>query len=333
MSENVILGLSGGVDSAVAACILKSSGYAVSGVFLDNGLPDAPLPAQETADALGIPLEIVDIRAELEKNVCAPFAEAYQRGETPNPCVMCNPAVKFRALCAAADRAGAGHIATGHYARTENGRLLRGAASNDQSYMLCRLTRDQVSRLLLPLGGYEKSAVRAMAAELGLAAASRPDSMEICFIPDNDYISWLERRGIAPPPGDIVFGGEVVGRHDGVHRWTVGQRLPGLYGGEKLYVSRLCAESAQVEVERGDALFKTRLRVRNMNWLIAAPLSPVTGSVKVRHTRSDEQPCTVTPTPDGGAEICCITPVRAPAPGQSAVIYSGETVLGGGYIV
>ena len=160
--EHVILGLSGGVDSAVSAALLLRQGYAVTGLYLDNGVPGAGAQdAQMVADAVGVPLRVLDIRDALETHVCAPFAAAYLEGKTPNPCILCNPTVKFRALLACADALGAQYVATGHYARTRGGALYKGMPANDQSYMLCRLTREQVSRLLLPLGDYEKAQVRA----------------------------------------------------------------------------------------------------------------------------------------------------------------------------
>ena len=186
--RRVVLGLSGGVDSAVAARLLQRDGYEVLGLYLDIGTESARDDAVSTAAFLGVPLEIRDIRAELEKNVCQPFAQAYLSGETPNPCILCNPSVKFKSLIDYADETDARFVATGHYARTRDGMLFKGMPSNDQSYMLCRLTKAQVARLLLPLGDFEKTQVREMAAEFGIPIAHKPDSMEICFIPDKDYI-------------------------------------------------------------------------------------------------------------------------------------------------
>ena len=329
--KKVVLGLSGGVDSAVSAALLKKE-YEVFGLYLDVGLPGGAAEARAAAEALGVPLRVQDIHAELEEKVCAPFAAAYRRGETPNPCVACNPAVKFRALCAYADVLGAEKIATGHYVRAADGALFKGRPANDQSYMLCRVKRDQAARLVAPLGGFEKAETRALAAEMGLAVAKKPDSMEICFIPDKDYIGWLERRGVSPAPGPVRFHGEQVAEHQGIHRWTVGQRLPGLYGGRKLSVARILPDRNAVEAALWEELFRTRLRALDMNWLIDPPREPLRARVRVRHTKWEMPECTVTPLPDGSAEIVCDEPVRAPAPGQAAALYDGERLLGGGTI-
>ena len=204
--------------------------------------------------------------------------------------------------------------------------------ANDQSYMLCRLTRRQVSRLVLPLGGFEKAQVRAMAEDFGLPAAHKPDSMEICFIPDKDYIGWLGRRTALPPPGDFVFHGEVVGRHEGLHRYTVGQRRPGLLDGRKVYVSRIDAAENRIELALWEELFKTEITARDFNWLIDEPADPIRATVRVRHTKWENPPCTAW-AEDGLVKIRCDEPVRAPAAGQSAVLYDGDRLLGGGFIV
>ncbi len=328
----VVLGFSGGVDSAVSAALLRRAGWEVHGLYLDNTDENARRDAVETAEFLSIPLEIRDVRAELEKEVCAPFCASYLHGETPNPCVLCNPAVKFRALLETADRLGAEAVATGHYARAEGGALYKGRPSNDQSYMLCRLKREQLSRLVLPLGGMEKTATRALAEELALPVAHKKDSMEICFIPDRDYVGWLSRRGELPPPGDFVFHGEVVGRHEGLVRYTVGQRKPGLIDGRKVYISRIDPVNNTIELALWEELFRQELTARDFSWLIDEPQGPVRAGVRVRHTKWEEPLCTATPLGDGLVRIECDTPVRAPAPGQSAVLYDGDKVLGGGFI-
>lgn len=330
--SRIVLGFSGGVDSAVSAMLLKNAGHEVIGLYMDNTDENALRDAVETAEFAGIELEVADVRAALEENVCRPFTDCYLRGETPNPCVICNPSVKFKTLLAAADRRGAELVATGHYARAENGAIYKGRPSNDQTYMLCRLTREQAARAVFPLGELEKTQTRAMAEELRLPVAHKGDSMEICFIPDKDYIGWLGRRAELPGAGDCVLHGEVVGRHEGIYRYTVGQRRPGMIDGRKVYVSRIDARMNTVELALWEELFKTEVTARDFNWLIDAPDKPIRASVRVRHTKWENPPCTV--YNDGGTvRIVCDEPVRAPAAGQSAVLYDGDRLLGGGFIV
>lgn len=330
--SRIVLGFSGGVDSAVSAMLLKNAGHEVIGLYMDNTDENALRDAVETAEFAGIELEVADVRAALEENVCRPFTDCYLRGETPNPCVICNPSVKFKTLLAAADRRGAEFVATGHYARAENGAIYKGRPSNDQTYMLCRLTREQAARAVFPLGALEKTQTRAMAEELRLPVAHKGDSMEICFIPDKDYIGWLGRRAELPGAGDFVLHGEVVGRHEGIYRYTVGQRRPGMIDGRKVYVSRIDARTNTVELALWEELFKTEVTARDFNWLIDAPDKPIRASVRVRHTKWENPPCTV--YNDGGTvRIVCDEPVRAPAAGQSAVLYDGDRLLGGGFIV
>ena len=330
--SRIVLGFSGGVDSAVSAMLLKNAGHEVIGLYMNNTDENALRDAVETAEFAGIELEVADVRAALEENVCRPFTDCYLRGETPNPCVICNPSVKFKTLLSAADRRGAELVATGHYARAENGAIYKGRPSNDQTYMLCRLTREQAARAVFPLGELEKTQTRAMAEEFGLPVAHKGDSMEICFIPDKDYIGWLGRRAELPDAGDFVLHGEVVGRHEGIYRYTVGQRRPGMIDGRKVYVSRIDARTNTVELALWEELFKTEVTARDFNWLIDAPDKPIRASVRVRHTKWENPPCTV--YNDGGTvRIVCDEPVRAPAAGQSAVLYDGDRLLGGGFIV
>ena len=328
----IVVGFSGGVDSAVTTKLLQQAGHQVHGLYLDNAGEEARREAVLAAGHMGIELTVRDVKAELEEKVCRPFTKSYLRGETPNPCILCNPGMKFKNLLAEADRLGADFIATGHYARAEKGALYKGRPANDQSYMLCRLTREQVSRLVLPLGAYEKTQVRALAEDFGLPVAHKPDSMEICFIPDKDYIGWLGRRTALPPPGDFVFHGEVIGRHEGVHRYTVGQRRPGLVDGRKVYVSRIDAANNRVELALWEELFKTEVTARDFNWLIDEPAGPIRATVRVRHSKWENPPCTAW-TEGGLVKLRCDEPVRAPAAGQSAVLYDGERLLGGGFIV
>ena len=329
--KKVVLGFSGGVDSAVCSVLLKKQGYEVHGLYLDNTDENALNDAVKTAEFVGIPLEVRDVKAELEEKVCRPFTECYLRGETPNPCILCNPTLKFKSLLDEADRIGAELIATGHYARCENGVLYKGMPSNDQSYMLCRLKREQIARLILPLGKYEKTETRKMAEEFNLPVAHKGDSMEICFIPDKDYIGWLERRAKMPPEGDFIFHGEIIGRHSGIYRYTVGQRRPGLFDGRKLYISRIDAANNVVELALWEELFKTEVTARDFNWMVDAPTAPVRANVRVRHTKWENPPCAAMVEGER-VIITCDEPVRAPAAGQSAVLYDGDRLLGGGFI-
>lgn len=330
--SKVVLGFSGGVDSAVSAELLKKQGFQVYGLYMDNTDEAARLAAVTAAEQRGIDLKVLDVKAQLEERVCRPFTEAYLRGETPNPCILCNPALKFKSLMEYADAVGAEFVATGHYARAAGGRIYKGRPANDQSYMLCRLTRQQAERALFPLGDYEKAQVRQLAEELGLPAAHKPDSMEICFIPDKDYIGWLSRRAAMPPEGDFVFHGQVVGRHEGIHRYTVGQRRPGLMDGRKVYISRIDPVSNRIELALWEELFQTEVTARDFNWLIEPPRSPICASVRVRHTKWENPPCSAVVEGDR-VRIRCMEPVRAPAAGQSAVLYDGDQLLGGGFIV
>lgn len=329
MENKVVLGLSGGVDSAVAARLLLEGGYQVSGVYLDNGVGD-PEPARAAAEELGIRLDIIDIRPALEEHVCKPFAAEYLAGRTPSPCALCNPTVKFPALLAVADELHAPFVATGHYARARDGRLYRGAGRNDQSYMLARLTTDRLKRCIFPLGELEKPQVRSLAASFGLTAADKPDSMEICFIPDDDYAGWLESRGLGAPEGDFVDAeGHVLGRHRGIHRYTLGQGSGlGISGPHKYYVSAIRPETNQVVLSDGSDLFADQVFVTDLNWFSEA--IPETVTVRLRHSRT-ETPARLEVT-GGGAVVRTLEPVRAPTPGQLAVFYDGDAVLGSGWI-
>lgn len=333
MGEKIVLGLSGGVDSAVAALLLTRQDFSVHCVYLDNGVGD-PASARETASALGLPFQVVDIRRALDAKVCRPFYESYLRGETPSPCALCNPSVKFPALLAVAGELGANLVATGHYARAENGRLLRGRPANDQSYLLARLTPDQLAHIVFPLGGYEKSEIRALAAEASLAAAAKPDSMEICFIPDDDYAAWLDSYGQTPSPGDFVDQkGRVLGRHKGIHHYTLGQgRGLGVSGPHKYYVSAIRPDTNQIVLSDGGDLFAQQVHCRTINWLTAVPVEPLAVTARFRHSK-DETAAILFPQKDGTLLAETQTPVRAPTPGQLAVFYDGDAVACSGWIM
>lgn len=330
--DKIVVGFSGGVDSAVSAALLRGQGYDVRCLYLMTCGTAGAEEARAAADAMGLPIAVADARAALEDAVCRPFAAAYQRGETPNPCILCNPAVKFRFLTEYADAVGAPFIATGHYARSEGGALYKGMPENDQSYMLCRVTREQLGRLVLPLGKFKKTEVRAIAASLGLPAAHKPDSMEICFIPNGDHAAWIEARGEAPPPGNLTYNGAVVGRHHGIHHYTLGQRRGlGFAAGSRVYVSEICPDTNEVVLADGDGLFVSSLAARDMNWLTDPPAAPFACSVRIRHSKA-YFPATAEIAGNGRITVAFPEPVRAPTRGQSAVLYDGGRLLGGGFI-
>ena len=332
MGNKVVLGLSGGVDSAVAARLLQQSGFEVFGLYLDIAGEASREDAKSVAEKLGVSITIADIGAELEEKVCRPFVESYLRGETPNPCILCNPNVKFQTLIECADSIGAEYISTGHYARAIDGHLLKGKPENDQSYMLSRLKKEQVARLVLPLGDYNKEEVRLLAESFNLPVAHKPASMEICFIPDQDYGAYIEKRGIIPPEGNYVDeNGKILGRHKGIHRYTIGQRRGlNISAGKRIFVSAIRPDTNEVVLSDGDELFTTNISVRDVNWLVPQA-SIFKADVRVRHSKVSTA-AEVTPNGDA-AEVRFVEPVRAPTKGQTAVFYNGDEVIGGGFIV
>ena len=326
----VALGFSGGVDSAVSSYLLKKAGCEVFGVYLDNASEKEKLDAVKGAEYAGIPLEIIDVKHELDEKVCSYFEQAYLNGETPNPCIICNRVLKFKNLIEYADRCGCEFISTGHYARSENGALFKGRAENDQSYMLCRILPSQLERLILPLGTYAKSTVREIATDIGLPAAAKPDSMEICFIPDKNYIKWLGERCSLPGEGNFIFHGEITGQHSGIYRYTVGQRLPGLIDGRKVYISKINPMDNTITLSLWEELFTNDVYASDFSYLVDMPDS-FEASIRVRHTKWEEPACTVEKL-GAGIHASCFNPVRAPARGQSAVLYKDDRVIGGGFI-
>lgn len=337
MKPKIVLGLSGGVDSAVAAALLREN-YEVYCVWLDIGLGSGE-DAAALAERLELPFETVDIRADLEHFVCEDFCREYLAGRTPLPCARCNPLVKFPALLRAGEAHGCESVATGHYARTTPGPggrtlLRKGRPSNDQSYMLSRLTQNLLHRSIFPLGGFEKAEVRAMAAELGLSVAHKPDSMEICFIPSGDYAAWLDQRAATPPPGDFIDGeGNVLGRHKGIHHYTVGQgRGLGLSGPHRYFVSAIDPVRNTVTLSDGSDLLAERVLCLRPNWSSVDSLDgPMDVTVRLRHSRT-ETDAVILPCANSGVEVRLRTPVRAPTPGQLAVFYQGDVVVGSAWI-
>ena len=330
MRPRVVLGFSGGVDSAVAARLLTMQGWDVRCVYLETGSGEGEY-ARESAERMGLPFESVDACALLEREVCAPFEAAYLAGATPSPCVLCNRRVKLKLLCEAADALGIERIATGHYAAARAGAVFRGRPENDQSYMLCLVTRAQARRLVLPLGGYIKRDVRALAAQFGLSQAEKPDSMEICFIKGGDFAGWIDSRGHAPGEGALIYKGERVGTHGGVHRYTLGQRRGlGFAAGRRVFVSEIRPETNEVVLSDGDGLYMEHIRTGEANWLITPPQGDFRCEVRVRHSR--DLTLATARSVDGALEIDFDKPVRAPVPGQAAALYAGGMLIAGGII-
>ncbi len=336
--KKAAIAMSGGVDSGAAAYLLHKEGYECLGVTFDmNGTEDGA-GARAICDALGIPHSTEDATADFMKYVRTPFAETYEGGATPNPCVICNRDVKFPRLIAAADAAGCELAATGHYARI--GRIgdscyIRKGADNakDQSYMLWALPESTVKRMIFPLGEYTKSEIREIARAASLPCHSSPDSQDICFIPDGDMRGYLDRTLGAAVNGDFVDkDGNVLGTHIGQRNFTIGQsRGLGIALGRRMYV--LGKDSATNRVVLGDEgdLYKTEVRAVGIR-LWDSLESERRLSVKLRYTRTEN---TAVVWQSGEDEITARfdEPVRAPAPGQSMVLYDGDCVIGGGFII
>jgi len=346
MGNKVFVAMSGGVDSTAAALLLLEQGYDVEGVTLrlreGQGGGDID-DARTAAEALGIRHTVLDLCTLFREKVMGRFISEYVQGRTPNPCIDCNREIKFGALLDWALEQGADYIATGHYARVrqdgDTGRwaLLRGLdRRKDQSYVLYQLTQRQLSHLLLPVGTYEKPRLREIAAQRGLVNAGRPDSQDICFIPDGDYAAFLERQGVALAPGDFVDEkGHVLGRHRGLERYTTGQRKGlGVSADRPLYVVRKDRETNSVVLGPEESLYTRTLTVGRVN-LIALDTLPLEGlrvTAKTRYSQR-ESAAVLTPLSDGRARLDFDEPQRAVTAGQAAVFYDGEAVAGGGTIL
>jgi tRNA-specific 2-thiouridylase len=367
--SRVVVAMSGGVDSSVAAALLVEAGHDVVGVFMRQGTPEAAEPgglpilagpaaakpghqgccsvadaldARRVADRLGIPLYPLDLTADFGR-IIDYFAAEYGRGRTPNPCVRCNAWLKFGRLFDHADAIGAGHVATGHYAILKSDvsgtpRLLRGLeTARDQSYFLFDVPRQRLARMLLPVGGLTKADVRARAAALGLATADKPDSQEICFVPPGGHAALVARRLGGSRAGEIVaLDGTVLGQHPGIEHFTVGQRQGlGIATGAPLFVVRIEAQTCRVVVGPRTAVPEAELTAAEATWLVDPPAAAFECLVQCRAQRA-AAPAVVTPLP-GGRFHARFTggPTAAPgaiSPGQPAVCYRDDRLLGGGWI-
>jgi tRNA-specific 2-thiouridylase len=365
----IAVAMSGGVDSSAAAAILKEQGHELVGFTMqlwnqrrglsvdENGEPlpsrccslDDVYDARRVAEELGFPFYVLNLEREFERDVVQPFVTSYLSGETPIPCVACNSRLKFASLDRLALSLGCEKVATGHYARVSHDaqmnrhRLFRGRnLQKDQSYFLWELTQAQLSRSLFPLGEMSKPEVRDVARTRKLAIAEKAESQEICFVPDGDYAGFIDRyleaeneTDRSPGEGEIVnTRGEVVNKHDGIHRYTVGQRRGlGISSERPLYVVSIDAERNRVVVGHQEELLREEFTAAGTNWIaFDAPEAPVRAEVRIRY-RHTPAPATITMQEDGRARIVFDEAQRAITPGQATVFYSGDEVVGGGWIV
>jgi tRNA-specific 2-thiouridylase len=364
----IAVAMSGGVDSSAAAAILKAEGHELVGFSMqlwnqrrgisvdENGDPlpsrccslDDVYDARRVAAELGFPFYVLNLEEDFERDVVQPFVSSYLNGETPIPCVACNSRLKFASLDRLAVSLGCEKVATGHYARVEYDqdanryRLYRGMnLQKDQSYFLWELTQEQLSRSLFPLGEMSKPEVREVARKEGLAVAEKAESQEICFVPDGDYAGFIDRYLEAenqsdrlPVAGDIVnAGGERLGQHTGIHRYTVGQRRGiGVQNERPLYVLSIDSERNRVVVGEQDELESSEFTAAGVNWIaFPTPEEPVRAEVRVRY-RHQAAPALISPVSNGRVRVRFDEPQRAITPGQATVFYRGDEVVGGGWI-
>lgn len=342
--KRVFIAVSGGVDSSAAAALLCRQGYECAGVFMitHDEAQTAQDDAEQVCRQLGIPFYVLDLRSRFEQ-ILDYFCDSYLQGKTPNPCVLCNRIIKFGFVWEFAQAHGADYLATGHYAQVleRNGQYGLYQASNpakDQSYVLSMVRREMLEKILLPIGEYGKSSARRLAEEFGLHTHSKEDSQEICFIPDNDYAAVLaRRRPQVVREGPVVDReGSIIGQHQGIHHYTIGQRRGlRIALGKPAYVIRIDAAANTVVLGSREDLSSRKLLAKQINWLIETPAEPFHALVKIRYNHSGTE-AVVFPRSDDSAEVVFDKPVSAVTAGQAAVFYlAGENplqVAGGGWI-
>ncbi|MDI6704328.1 MAG: tRNA 2-thiouridine(34) synthase MnmA [bacterium] len=354
MKKRVVVAMSGGVDSNVAAYLLLKSGYEVIGITMDLFRSSCQIDnprtccslqafedARDAAERLGISHFIFDLKEEFEKEVVNYFLEEYLHGRTPNPCIRCNERIKFGTLLKKAKELKADYVATGHYARVEydeeNGHYLlkKGVDSRkDQSYVLFSLRQEQLKYILFPLGEFTKTDVRKIAQDLGLKVYDKPESQEICFIHDNDYRRFLKGRGVQEKHGPIMDNQDkVLGEHHGIQNYTIGQRKGlGIVHGKPLYTIKIDRDRNAVIVGDKEDLFQNELIASHVNWIAWEPSNePITAKAKIRYSHK-ESPAKIFPLSHGKAKVRFDSPQPSITPGQAVVFYQDDLVLGGGWI-
>lgn len=340
--KTVMLALSGGVDSSVCAELLKRDGFEVKAVVMkmSPAHEDTVNAAKEVAQSLSIPLTVLDLTEVFEEKIISSFINDYKNARTPNPCVICNPLIKFHYLLQCAKQEGCDYIATGHYCSIgfENGRYFIKKSDytpRDQSYMLYRLSQEVLQRLIFPLSSYSKDKVREIAREINLSCAEAPDSQENCFIPSNDYAAYIEERCGKSKEGDFISPeGKICGRHKGIIHYTVGQRKGlNIALGKPVFIREIRAETNSIYLAFDGGQNKDEIEVSDCVFMSIESLKePICAEVKIRSAAKCEK-AILTPLENGNVKVVFEKSVRAPARGQSAVFYDGDRVLGGGFIL